>query len=81
MMKCGHTPNAKDVHGNPVCVICIGINPLAEEIDTSPPSLEGRIARCNTCGSQRESAYNLPFFQKLDTKNIDTFYCGCYGWD
>jgi hypothetical protein len=125
-MKCGHTANAKDSEGNPVCAICIGIHPGATEIDKKP-SLVGRTARCYSCGSTVPSSYNLPFFeyqgyapsctrpqlienlkklyielritdfkptrerlqeqiaatQRLIKKYtpIDTYYCGCKGWN
>lgn len=48
LMKCGHAANGKDGAGNPVCVICaVGPNDKdARTIDDSPPSLEGRRARC-----------------------------------
>lgn len=45
MMKCGHAANATR-EGEPVCVVCIGVDPGATVIDTAP-DLTGRVARCS----------------------------------
>jgi len=84
LMECGHTANAKDGDGNPVCVICIGINQGATVVERVRPSLVGRKARCgyyHTCGSERDSSFDLAFFEHKDDQEHDEFYCGCYGWD
>lgn len=81
LMKCGHSANATTGDGKPVCVICLGVNPGAETIDDSPPSLKDRIARCQTCGRETESNYSLPFFELRMDKETDSYYCGCRGWD
>lgn len=81
MMKCGHAANAVDAQNNPVCAICVGITPGASEVDQSPPSLEGRTARCCYCQSTRPSDYSLPFFEHQYRSYGDSFYCGCKGWD
>ena len=87
MMKCGHAANAttKDGEGNsvPCCVICTGIDPGAMEIDGSPPSLEGRTARCpyRDCPSERPSSPDLAFFEMKSDKDHDVYYCGCRGWN
>lgn len=52
MMRCGHSDNGRDGDGNPVCVICHGIHPGAEEVDDSPPDLSARRARCNYYGTR-----------------------------
>lgn len=65
MMKCGHAANATDVKGNPCCACCVGIKAGAEELDTAPPSLEGRMAKCS-CGRTEPSSTSLAFFE----------YCG-----
>ena len=44
MMKCGHAANSTH-DGEPACAICFP-HPKATEVDESPPSLEGRTARC-----------------------------------
>lgn len=51
LMKCGHTAQGVDENGNPVCVICYGINAGATEI-ADTPDLEGRKARCAYYGKK-----------------------------
>lgn len=86
MMKCGHAANAS-VGEKPVCAICIGIVPGAEEVDDSPPNLKGRMAHCVYCGSMRPSQMDLPFFeygymkQGVHDETKDSYYDGCRGWD
>ncbi len=66
MMKCGHAANATNGEGKPSCAICAGINPGAEEVDTAPPGLTDRQARC-PCGRLAPSDPKaLAFFE----------YCG-----
>ena len=49
LMKCGHVANGVNIHTYaPSCVICIGIKPGADEIDTSN-SISNRQAICY-CG-------------------------------
>ena len=80
MMRCGHAANAvKD--GLPVCVICYGIVAGADEIDTNPPDLTGRVARCTSCGRTAPSSTALAFFEHRPTSDLDSFYDGCRGWD
>lgn len=96
MMKCGHAANS--IHdGKPACVICAGSNTGWDEIDESPPSLEGRKARCayrtpGRYGAQggameggfhgvKPSSSNLPFFEHKPNEAYDEYYCGCFGWD
>jgi hypothetical protein len=65
-MQCGHTANARDDIGRPVCVICVGINPGAVNISALRPDLTGRKARCSYysyCGGEEDSTYNLAFFE------------------
>lgn len=87
LMKCGCVALATDSDGRLVCPIHIGMTPTAEQVEDSPPSLDGRMAECSYCSNKRPSDYSLPFFQSgrwhrgvLDS-SIDTFYCGCRGWD
>lgn len=58
MMMCGHAANAEQILPDgkriPSCAICIGINPGASIINESPPSLEGKKARCTYFGSVPE---------------------------
>lgn len=85
LMQCGHTANARTADGRSICAICIGINPGAESIETSPPSLEGRRARCgyygHKCRSECDSALSLAFFEHHAGSKFDSYYCGCYGWN
>jgi hypothetical protein len=67
MMKCGHAANSVSTdertgERRPCCVICIGLNPGAEQIDLSPATLEGRQARCY-CGALQPSSPELAFFE------------------
>lgn len=81
MMKCGHAANAQDENGNPCCVICVGIDPGAEIIDNSSPSLEDRKSKCTYCDNTRDSSADLPFFKHQPNKDVDSHYCGCKGWN
>jgi hypothetical protein len=59
LMKCGHAANSEhilhDGTRRPSCVICYGIHSGADQIDETPPSLEGRIAHCSyrSCNTNR----------------------------
>lgn len=82
MMKCGHAANAEDSEHNPVCVICIGIDPSAKIIDDNPPDLSKREAKCDYCGHKAKSnPGKLAFFAHKPEKEFDEYYCGCRGWD
>jgi len=89
LMKCGHSANATNQDGNPVCAICIGIDAGGTVVDEAPPDLTGRIARCVYCKQEKPSSFDLPFFEyggdkwkDLDTGSpADWYYCGCRGWD
>jgi hypothetical protein len=89
MMKCGHAANAENGKGEPSCVICVGIHPGAEVVDDAPPSLAGRIAKCNyshgrdgkPCKKPAPSHSGLPFFTGKPNEAFDEYYCGCWGWD
>ena len=81
LMKCGHTANATDSDGKPVCAICAGLTPNAKIVDNKKPDLKGRIAKCNSCSRTTSSSYNLAFFEYKPDKEQDSYYCGCYGWD
>jgi hypothetical protein len=90
LMECGHAANATDGAGRPACVICAGINPGAVVVDDSPPSLEGRRAKCFYARGRdgREHALHgvpssggLAFFKSCPGELFDRYYCGCWGWD
>lgn len=81
LMMCGHTANVVDMKtGNPVCVICLGINEGATIVNPNPPSLEGRVAVCTYCNRQQPSAVGLAFFEHSPGQH-DAYYCGCKGWN
>lgn len=81
VMKCGHTALGRKKDGSPVCPMCVGLDPRAEVVDVSPPSLEGRKAVCPHCKRERDSDYGLPFFEYRPQHSMDSYYCGCRGWD
>jgi hypothetical protein len=87
MMSCGHTANGKKyLKGTqdkiPCCVIC-----SCDELATEKPDLKGRLAVCmygNAKGSKCQpvpSKVTLPFFRHEPTKEVDSFFCGCRGFD
>ena len=82
LMKCGHSANATNQDGNPVCAICIGIDAGATVVDEAPPSLIGRVAQCPYCRNKRPSSFDLAFFEYREGRHeFDSYYCGCRGWD
>lgn len=91
MMKCGHAAQGVNSKGEPVCVICIGIDPGATVV-ADEPDLTGRKAICDSCKSDEsivDSSTDLAFFEyRKDSKHKikgheekDSYYCGCRGWD
>jgi hypothetical protein len=81
IMECGHISLGKDTKtGKPVCPICLGSNPGATKIADKQPSLEGRFAKCDYCKRIAPSSYKLPFFTQ-GKGEMDSYYCGCRGWD
>lgn len=96
MMKCGHAANAHRAldaavnPGAPVCVICIGIAPGAEQVDADYQTAAGRMARCSyfprggkqgKCQEPQPSTTALAFFESRPDQPFDRYYCGCWGWD
>ena len=81
MMGCGHSANAKNEDGGPVCAICVGLDPRATVI-VEPPNLSGRKAHCSY-GAHAivDSSIDLAFFEHRPDVPEDVYYCGCYGWD
>ena len=90
MMECGHAANATlSPNGTPACAICAP-NARATTIVATPPNLTGRTARCvyapsggprRKCQNERPSDTGLPFFAHNAEAPLDSFYCGCWGWD
>lgn len=79
LMKCKHANNACDKNGNPVCLIC-GCLEVVKKIEQPTDGLEGRIAKCPDCGRTTESRWDLSFFKHNPDRELDSYYCGCYGW-
>lgn len=83
-MACGHAGNANDESGNPVCVICIGINPGADIVVNNSPDLTGRRAKCgynHVEDDTVESSFDLPFFEYLGVESpraITICKCGYF---
>jgi hypothetical protein len=80
LMKCGCVALATNAKGKPICPIHAGLTLAAEQVDESPPSLTERMAQCTYCKSRRPSDFSLPFFARREGE-LDSFYCGCRGWD
>jgi len=80
LMACGCVANAREVMPDgstrPSCAIH-----NCSEVAPHKPSLEGRTARCSSCGGKVLSSYDLPFFKYNVRGTQDSFYCGCRGWD
>ena len=81
LMKCGHVALGSLNGGKPVCPMCIGILPGADEVDEETPDLTGREAHCQSCGNARPSDLSLPFFEYHSKHDRDSYYCGCRGWE
>lgn len=64
LMKCGHSANARDEKGNPVCAICLGVGTGATEVAPESPNLTGSKARCAcNCGKEEDSSVDLAFVE------------------
>jgi hypothetical protein len=84
LMKCGHVNNATDEEGNPICIICLGIDNGYNQVDKiceGNIGLEGRKAKCLDCQKTVDSRWDLPYFQYRPECEYDIYYNGCYGWD
>ncbi|KKN47178.1 hypothetical protein LCGC14_0665190 [marine sediment metagenome] len=67
--------------GDPVCGICVGINPGATRVAATKPDLNGRVAICSSCGKgEQPSDWKLPFFEHRGPGSIwaatHCRYCG-----
>lgn len=72
MMKCGHSANAIDERGNPVCAICFGIVAGAI-VRAEAPDLTGRIAECMYHVEANDQV--LPVSHSLNTDQIKRSTC------
>lgn len=90
MMMCGHAANAeRGSDGSAACAICAPAE-AAYTVAATAPDLTGRMARCHyapnggtrkKCAGDVPSKTSLAFFSHDSSKPLDSFYCGCYGWD
>ena len=82
IMRCGHSANStKQIAVDdeiPYCVIC-DCDEIVGEVDNF--TLQGRKAKCSYCDKIVDSDFGLPFFENRPTKEYDSYYCGCEGWD
>jgi len=78
MMKCGHAANST-CNGKPSCAICVPRKEAFEIAET--PNLAGRKSCCAYCRKLAESSTDLPFFEHRPTRDTDSHYCGCRGWN
>ena len=80
MMECGHTANASNSNGDPVCVICIGSDPGAVIVARNLPDLSNRQAKC-MCDKIVPSELGLAFFEYLgpdSPRSHEQCKCGYY---
>jgi hypothetical protein len=69
LMQCGHTAQGHDEKGNPVCVICAGLDERALIPAKVAPDLTDRYAECGYAQSDPQhhspvpSAFTLAFFE------------------
>lgn len=81
LMRCGCVATAHDAEGRWVCPVHYGLHPGAVVEAVKTPDLSGRRAACEYCGKQQPSALTLPFFEYHLDQPLDSYYCGCRGWD
>ena len=81
LMECGHSSNAKNSEGLPVCPTCKGVHDGWDKPSDYIPDLDGRMMRCGQCGRERESSLGGAFFHYQADMAHDIFYCGCRGWN
>lgn len=83
LMRCSHRAQAtmarEDGTRVPVCAICFGIRPGADQIEDAPPP-EPKGYKCPHCGkiSERPVAFSSPV---ADKDGYGSHYDGCRGWD
>lgn len=80
IMKCGCASNADWQNGKgeviPYCIIHNCVEPLDFNV-----VLSGRMCKCSYCGQTVPSKMSLPFFKYNVNKKIDSYYCGCWGFE
>ena len=83
LMKCGHLANALNM-GKPLCLFCEpkkAAFQVDREIVNEFEGLEGRFAVCRWCNKRVKSRWSLPYFEPCPKEAVDSYYCGCGGWD
>jgi hypothetical protein len=78
LMACGHVAQGVDKEGNPVCVVCIGLDKRATFTMTIfEDMLRGRTASCS-CGKLVASSLDLAFFEfRGEGSRAATEICTC----
>lgn len=81
LMRCGCAAQGFRVDedgGKTECCITHGCTEPAPE-----PDLSGRYAVCALGGTHGRvpSSLSLAFFEYRPDREVDTYYCGCFGWD
>lgn len=57
-----------------------GVRVAEAIVPENPEEAKMRKAECS-CGTKSISDPSLPFFQAQPGKEMDKYYCGCYGWN
>lgn len=79
MLSCGCAAQATDGNGDPSCAVHFGIGEKPVVVET--PDLSSRKAICADCRTTVKSSTSLAFFSYRPQRDLDSFYCGCRGWD
>lgn len=56
---------------------------VEKEIENEYEGLEGRMAKCDEgfCQTTTESSWDFAFFSYNPDKEMNSYYCGCRGWN
>lgn len=82
LMKCGCVAQAT-CQGKPVCSSHFTLTEDGKTPEDNMPDLSNRQAKCSYCGGVAESKNweRLPFFSYNKNRTIDSYHCGCRGWN
>ena len=75
---CSGSPYDANYYGPPDVTICTA---CAHTRYMNGIDLSGRNAMCPYCEKRVQSGWGLAFFEYKKDRGIDTYYCGCRGWD
>lgn len=78
LLSCGCTATAKD--GQTGELVCLWHTSKPVEAHEEP-DLTNRKARCGQCGKTAPSDLKMPYFKYRADQDLDTYYCGCFGWN